>query len=126
MKKLIELVKESPQTFFTKEQIIKLINEADCSQKVLSSGSITIDLERYVICKNGKEYTLPRRVTELAHYLMRNETRTMRRPQILENVWGSDVIVIDRTVDVHVRLIRKTLGDCIKTVKGVGYKWQSI
>lgn len=126
MKKLIELVKESPQTFFTKEQIIELINQADYSQKVLSSGSITIDLERYVISKDDKEYRLPRRVTELAHYLMKNETRTMRRSQILETIWGSDVIVIDRTIDVHVRKIRETLGDCIKTVKGVGYKWQSI
>lgn len=126
MKKLIELVKESPQTFFTKEQVIELINQAECSQKVLSSGSITIDLEKYIICKDDKEYRLPRRVMELAHYLMSNETKIMRRSQILDSIWGSDVIVMDRTIDVHVRKIRETLGDCIKTVKGVGYKWQSI
>ena len=103
-----------------------MINQAECSQKVLSSGSITIDLEKYVISKDDKEYRLPRRVMELAHYLMSNETKIMRRSQILDSIWGSDVIVMDRTIDVHVRKIRETLGDCIKTVKGVGYKWQSI
>jgi two-component system alkaline phosphatase synthesis response regulator PhoP len=68
--------------------------------------------------------TFPRKVTELTYYLITNPGRIVKRDEILSQVWGDDVIVSDRTIDVHIRKIRQALNfDCIKTIKGVGYQW---
>lgn len=86
---------------------------------------ISIDKERYVVLKNGEEMTLPKKEFELLSLLTSQPGRVFTRESILSNVWGNDVIVGDRTIDVHIRKLREKLGDnFFKTVKGVGYKFE--
>lgn len=86
---------------------------------------ISIDKERYLVLRNGEEMTLPKKEFELLSLLMSQPGRVFTREAILSNVWGNDVIVGDRTIDVHIRKLREKLGDhYFKTVKGVGYKFK--
>lgn len=87
--------------------------------------TIQIDRERFVVEYNGKALQLPRKEFELLAFLASRPGRGFSRDEILENVWGNEVLVVDRTIDVHVRKIREKLDDkFIYTVKGVGYKFE--
>lgn len=91
--------------------------------KVLQVGNITIDPVRFVILIDGQEIILAKKEFELLHLLATKPGRVFLRNEILSEIWGTEVIVGDRTIDVHIRKIRQKLGiDCITTVKGVGYK----
>lgn len=86
---------------------------------------LVIDRDRYLVCREpaGEEFRLPRKEFELLHFLASHPGRVFSRDELLDHVWGPDVYVGDRTVDVHVRKIREKLGsEYIETVKGVGYK----
>ena len=86
---------------------------------------IVIDRERYLVLKEGKEIVLPRKEFELLALLYSKTQKVFSREEIFSNVWGNDVIVGDRTIDVHVRKLREKLGDHhIVTIKGVGYKYE--
>lgn len=86
---------------------------------------ITIDKERYLVIKDGEEISLPKKEFELLSILASKPNKVFTRTEIFEEVWGNDVIVGDRTIDVHIRKIREKLGvDNIKTIKGVGYKYE--
>lgn len=86
---------------------------------------IMIDRERYLVLKEGKEIVLPRKEFELLALLYSKPQKVFSREEIFSNVWGNDVIVGDRTIDVHVRKLREKLGDHhIVTIKGVGYKYE--
>jgi two-component system alkaline phosphatase synthesis response regulator PhoP len=86
---------------------------------------LTIDPEKFVVILEGKEILLAKKEFELLHLLASRPGRVFLRNEILSQVWGNDVIVGDRTIDVHIRKIRQKLGvDCITTVKGVGYKFE--
>lgn len=86
---------------------------------------ITIDKERFVVVKNGKEITLPRKEFQLLDLLYSKPQKVFSREEIYSTVWGSNVIVGDRTIDVHIRKLRTKIGeDHIVTIKGVGYKFQ--
>jgi two-component system alkaline phosphatase synthesis response regulator PhoP len=86
---------------------------------------ITIDRERYIVIHKGQELNLPKKEFELLALLVSEPGKVFTRSGILKGVWGSDVIVGDRTIDVHIRKLREKLGDHhFKTVKGVGYKFQ--
>ena len=86
---------------------------------------IVIDRERYLVLKEGKEIVLPRKEFELLALLYSKPQKVFSREEILSHVWGNDVIVGDRTIDVHVRKLREKLGDHhIVTIKGVGYKYE--
>lgn len=88
------------------------------------SSGIVIDKERYIVFKEGVELSLPKKEFELLSLLMSQPGRVFTREVILSSVWGNDVIVGDRTIDVHIRKLREKLGDAnFKTVKGVGYKF---
>ena len=88
-------------------------------------GGIKIDREKYVVGKDGKEFSLPKKEFELLALLTSKPGRVFRREEILEKVWGNDVVVGDRTIDVHIRKLREKLGDdYFQTVKGVGYKFE--
>ncbi len=83
-----------------------------------------IDRERYLIISNGKEITLPRKEFELLLLFTSKINKVFTREEIFTKVWGEDVIVGDRTIDVHIRKIREKIGnDYILTIKGVGYKF---
>ncbi|MBR7129735.1 MAG: response regulator transcription factor [Tidjanibacter sp.] len=86
---------------------------------------ITIDKERFVVVKNGKEITLPRKEFQLLDLLYSKPQKVFSREEIYSTVWGSSVIVGDRTIDVHIRKLRTKIGeDHIVTIKGVGFKFQ--
>ena len=94
------------------------------TNNLISAGSIIIDKERYLIIKDNTEFSLPKKEFELLAFLASKPDRVFSRDNIYSSVWGEDVIVGDRTIDVHIRKIRKKLGEnIIKTVKGVGYKF---
>lgn len=87
--------------------------------------NLVIDRERFVVEYNGKVIQFPRKEFELLSFLATKPGRVFSRDEILENVWGNEVLVVDRTIDVHVRKIREKLEDnYIFTVKGVGYKFE--
>lgn len=97
----------------------------DLNEDVSKEKSITIDRERYLIAKSGKEMFLPRKEFELLALLMSKPGKVFHRDSIMNSVWGSDVVVGDRTIDVHIRKLREKIGDThIVTVKGVGYKFE--
>lgn len=87
-------------------------------------GDIEINVEEYKVIQKGDEITLPRKEFELLYLLASKPGKVFKRLKIMESVWGSDVVVGDRTIDVHIRKLREKLGDdYFKTVKGVGYKF---
>lgn len=89
-------------------------------------GGIRIDREKYLIYKDNKEYSFPKKEFELLALLISKPGKVFTREVILESVWGGEVVVGDRTIDVHVRKLREKLGDqYIKTIKGVGYKFEA-
>lgn len=95
-------------------------------EQQLELPDLTIDRERYVVVRDGKEIILPRKEFELLYLLTSRPNKVFSREEIFANVWGSDVIVGDRTIDVHVRKIREKTGlENIRTVKGVGYKFET-
>ncbi|MCW3105400.1 MAG: DNA-binding response regulator [Bacteroidetes bacterium] len=97
---------------------------AEVNQK-MDLGGIRIDRERYVVVQDGKEINLPKKEFELLALLASKPGKVFTREAILDQVWGGEVVVGDRTIDVHVRKLREKLGeDFIRTVKGIGYKFE--
>lgn len=92
-------------------------------------GPIEIDREKYEILIDGEKKVFPRKEFEVLYFLVNNPGHVFGREILLKEIWGSDVYVVDRTVDVHVRKIREKLGeyaDLIETIKGVGYRLKSV
>lgn len=93
----------------------------------MPADGLEIDRNRYVVIKDGLELYLPKKEFELLSLLASRPDNVFTREQILNSVWGEDVVVGDRTIDVHIRKLREKIGDKrIKTVKGVGYKFRNI
>ncbi len=91
----------------------------------LTVGDIVIDPARYLVIIKGSELVFSRKEFELLYLLASKPGRVFLRNEILSQVWGNDVIVGDRTIDVHIRKIRAKMEiDCITTIKGVGYKFE--
>ncbi len=94
--------------------------------EVIKLGSLIIDKFSYKVSLNGKDISLPRKEFELLFLLSSKPGKVFKRQFILESVWGKDVVVGDRTIDVHIRKLREKIGDSyFKTIKGVGYKLQN-
>ncbi|WPR74095.1 response regulator transcription factor [Algoriphagus sp. NG3] len=86
---------------------------------------LIIDRGSYTIDKSGKTITLPKKEFELLYFLAKNPNIVFSRDELLQNIWGADVFVLARTVDVHIRKVREKIGEeYITTVKGVGYKFE--
>ncbi len=107
---------------------ISALFRRDSKKKVVTNqinvGGLLIDRSSYTINMEGKEITLPKKEFELLYFLAQNPNKVFGRDELLQNIWGSDVYVLARTVDVHIRKVREKIGDeFIKTVKGVGYKF---
>lgn len=93
--------------------------------KIIRIGELVIDPEKFMVNFEGRDISLAKKEFELLYLLASKTGRVFLRNEILSQVWGNDVIVGDRTIDVHIRKIRQKLGiDCITTVKGVGYKFE--
>jgi two-component system alkaline phosphatase synthesis response regulator PhoP len=100
----------------------RIIKEAG---SILQVGDLLIDREKYIVTSKNEEIILARKEFELLALLASKPAKVFLRDEILNKVWGTEVIVGDRTIDVHVRKIRQKIGDdCITTVKGVGYKFK--
>ena len=94
------------------------------STHTITIGNIVIDKERYLILKDGAEMVLPRKEFELLSLLVSKPGKVFTREEIYYSVWGDNVVVGDRTIDVHIRKLREKIGnDHIKTLKGIGYKF---
>jgi len=92
--------------------------------KVAEIEGFKIDKDRYLVVKEGEEISLPKKEFELISLLASKPGHVFTREAILSSVWGQEVVVGDRTIDVHIRKLREKIGaDRIKTVKGVGYKF---
>jgi two-component system alkaline phosphatase synthesis response regulator PhoP len=98
--------------------------EAEDTEDITKVGDIIINREEYKIIKKGKEIILPRKEFELLALLTSKPNKVFKREVILDKVWGNEVVVGGRTIDVHIRKLREKIGeDHFKTVKGVGYKF---
>lgn len=98
------------------------------SENEVNFGPLKINRERYTVHLNDIEIVLPRKEFEILYYLATNPGKVFPRTKILNDVWGEDVYVVERTVDVHVRKIREKLGEYsnyIETIKGVGYRFKN-
>lgn len=114
----------SPKVFISRvNALFRRLNKPGA--KTIEINGLVIDPEKFVVQVEGKEATLAKKEFELLYLLASKPGRVFLRNEILSQVWGNDVIVGDRTIDVHIRKIRQKLGiDCITTVKGVGYKFE--
>ena len=91
---------------------------------IVEVGDFKIDRERYSVFKNSKKFSLPRKEFELVFLLASNIDKVVTREKIMNKVWGAEVVVGDRTIDVHIRKLREKFGnEYFKTIKGVGYKF---
>ena len=102
----------------------RLNEEKNQDEDILKVGNIEINREEYKVINNGKEIILPRKEFELLSLLASKPDKVFKREVILDKVWGQEVVVGGRTIDVHIRKLREKIGDNhFKTVKGVGYKF---
>ncbi len=106
--------------------ISKKINSKTNLPEILDLGSMKINRDEYVVKKDKKEINLPRKEFELLFLLASKPEKVFTRDVIMNKIWGAEVVVGDRTIDVHIRKLREKLGEKhIKTIKGVGYKFKS-
>jgi len=104
--------------------ILRRKTPADSSEKI-TVADLEIDRESFTVRQDGNLVQMAKKEFELLHLLAGKPGKVFTRENILEKVWGDDVLVVDRTIDVHIRKIREKLGDhYISTVKGVGYKFE--
>ncbi len=121
--KLVARIKNTLRNAVRKEP------EVEESSSFVKIGPIEIDREKYTVFINSRERIFPRKEFELLFYLASNPGVVFSRSALLRDVWGTDVFVVDRTIDVHIRKIREKLEDhqdLIETVKGVGYRFKEI
>lgn len=105
--------------------VLRRFDETEEKVQKLDVHDLEIDRDRYIVTRGDEEFQLPRKEFELLYYLASKKGKVRDRQTLLNKVWGDNIYVVDRTVDVHVRKIREKLGDhYIETVKGVGYRFK--
>jgi two-component system alkaline phosphatase synthesis response regulator PhoP len=106
--------------------LLRRLKEDEGNNNIVKIGKLVINRDEYKIILNGNEIILPRKEFELLSLLTSKPGKVFKRDEILDKVWGNEVVVGGRTIDVHIRKLREKIGDqCFKTVKGVGYKFVS-
>ena len=104
--------------------LLRRLKETEGASDAIKIGDLVINREEYKITKKGEEIILPRKEFELLSLLATKPGKVFKREEILDKVWGNEVVVGGRTIDVHIRKLREKIGDkSFKTVKGVGYKF---
>ena len=117
-KVLISRIKALLKRYNSNSENKEIIND------IIEIGNLKIDKEKYLIYINNSEITLPKKEFSLLLLLVSKTHKVFTREEIFEKIWGNDIIVGDRTIDVHIRKLREKIGEkYIKTVKGVGYKF---
>ena len=120
---IVKIIK--PKVLISKvNALLQLSTQVSESQsKVLELGDLIIDKDNFKVTKAGENLLLPKKEFDLLYLLASNSQKVFKREEILDKVWGNDVIVGERTIDVHIRRLREKLGDdTIQTLKGIGYK----
>ncbi len=114
-----------PKLFISRIQaLLRRYKPEPEESNIITLKGFTIDKNRYVVVKDATEITLARKEFELLQFIVSRPDKVVTREEIFANVWGENVVVGDRTIDVHIRRIREKLGiDSIRTIKGVGYKF---
>ena len=103
--------------------LLQLSSKVAQDAKVIEIGDLKIDKDNVKVTKSGQHFLLPKKEFDLLYLLASNTEKVFKREEILERVWGSDVVVGERTIDVHIRRLREKLGiNTIQTLKGIGYK----
>ncbi|MBK8582140.1 MAG: response regulator transcription factor [Flavobacteriales bacterium] len=115
-----------PKVFVNKVQaLLKRTRGGKVVHSILESNGIRMDLEQITVSTGGEVLQLPKKEFELLALLMSKPGKVFKRDEIYAHVWGNDIFVGDRTIDVHIRKIREKIGDDrIGTVKGMGYKFE--
>lgn len=104
--------------------LLRRLNSSDSEKSIIKRGELTINRDEYKVLNGKTEVILPRKEFELLSLLASKPGKVFTREDIMGHVWGNEVVVGDRTIDVHIRKLREKLGDKkFKTVKGVGYKF---
>jgi len=104
--------------------LLRRLKKEDENKDKIRLGKLIIDREQYEVTHKGNNISLPRKEFELLYLLASKPDKVVKREKIMQIVWGSEVVVGDRTIDVHIRKLREKIGDkYLKTVKGVGYKF---
>ena len=119
---IVKLIK--PKILISKvNALLQLTSQVSGSSKNIEIGDLMIDKDNFRVSKAGQLFMLPKKEFDLLYLLASNTEKVFKRDEILEKVWGNDVVVGERTIDVHIRRLREKLGDAsIQTLKGVGYK----
>ncbi|MDA8900573.1 response regulator transcription factor [Flavobacteriaceae bacterium] len=106
--------------------LLRRFNKKELIAQHLTFDTLVIDREEYLVFIDGERLSLPKKEFELLYLLASKPEKVFKREYIMETVWGNDVVVGDRTIDVHIRKLREKIGDkFFKTVKGVGYKFKA-
>ncbi|OQY04882.1 MAG: DNA-binding response regulator [Bacteroidetes bacterium 4572_117] len=106
------------------KRYIKSSHKKNIEKNLVKKGNLIIDKEKYVVFNGEKEINLPKKEFSLLLLLVSKPQKVFTRQDIFAKVWGNDIIVGDRTIDVHIRKLREKIGgECIVTVKGIGYKF---
>jgi two-component system, OmpR family, alkaline phosphatase synthesis response regulator PhoP len=115
-----------PRVFISRvKALLRRLQSPGASSDTMLFGDVRIDKERHLVFKGDQEISLPKKEFRLLALLSSKPGKVFTREYILEQVWGDDVVVGDRTIDVHIRKLREKIGeDHFKTVKGVGYKFE--
>ena len=104
--------------------LLRRVKNEEQTQEKIQIGELIIDRDKYEVTHMEKSFSMPRKEFELLYLLASKPDKVIKRDKIMEIVWGSEVVVGDRTIDVHIRKLREKIGDkYFKTVKGVGYKF---
>jgi two-component system alkaline phosphatase synthesis response regulator PhoP len=105
--------------------LLRRLKDDEVKDDILYVGGIEVNREEYKIVQDGREIVLPRKEFELFYLLASKPGKVFKREEILDKVWGNEVVVGGRTIDVHIRKLREKIGDeLFKTIKGVGYKFE--
>ena len=119
---IVKIIK--PKVLISKvNALFQLTTQVAEQPKLIELGDLVIDKDNFKVTKNGEHFLLPKKEFDLLYLLASNTQKVFKREEILDKVWGNDVIVGERTIDVHIRRLREKLGDnSIQTLKGIGYK----
>lgn len=119
---IVKIIK--PKVLISKvNALLQLTTQVAEQSKLIELGDLVIDKDNFKVTKKGENFLLPKKEFDLLYLLASNTQKVFKREEILDKVWGNDVIVGERTIDVHIRRLREKLGDnSIQTLKGIGYK----
>ncbi len=119
---IVKIIK--PKVLISKvNALLRLTSQVSNSSQNIELGDLIINKDNFRVSKGGQQFMLPKKEFNLLYLLASNTEKVFKRDEILEKVWGNDVIVGERTIDVHIRRLREKLGiDTIQTLKGIGYK----